>query len=147
MKMTNFKSLPNVFGILLGLILVCLLSVGAELKAQTYGLPLLKSKLDIQTIANDAILKLAEERKQTCTSQDPTAPCNKRIAALMGAYMELLNYIQDQPQLSEYDLLRVIYPITNMHSLAVVPEAVNMSGFNNQQYNIYFIEILDRVKS
>jgi len=147
MKMTKFKSLPNVFGIFLGLILVCFLGSITGLNAQsTYGLPILKSKAEIFQIAETEIKNLQTERTTTCTTQDPTAPCAKRMLALLGAYMDIQTYINDQPQMSEYDILKAVYPITNVHSLAVVPEAVNMSGFNDQKFNIYFVEILDRIK-
>jgi hypothetical protein len=148
MKMTNFKSLQNVFGVFLGLILVFLLSLTSEVKAQgpAYGLPILKTRDQIAQITGEQLLALQNERKQSCQSQDPTEPCAKRLLALMEAYMHIQNYIIDQPNMSEYDIIRAIYPITNMHNLTVVPEAVNMTGFANKQYNVYFIEILDRIK-
>ena len=147
MKMTNFKSLPNVFGIFLGLMLVCLFGVSTGLQAQTsFNLPVLKSKDQIIQIVTAELLVLQEYRKTSCLGQDPTEPCAKRLAALMGAYMDILAYFNDQPQLSPYDVVRNIYPGTNRYNNTVVPEVVNMTGFNNQQYNIYFIEILDRIK-
>jgi len=148
MKMTNFKSLPNVFGIFLGLILVCFLGVGAEIKAQnTYGLPILKPKAEISQIADEQLLLLQEEKKQTCSIPDPAAPCVKRLFALMEAYTALKTYIQDQPWMDEYEMVRAIYPVTNIHNLTVTSQAVNMTGFNNQQYNPYFTEILLRIRS
>lgn len=148
MKMTNFKSLPNVFGIFLGLIMVCLFAVSAELKAQTaYGLPLLKPKAEITQIADAQILVLQEELKLTCTSQDPTAPCVRRIYVLLDAYSALNSYIQGQPWMDEYEMTRAIYPVTNRFNLTVSSAAVNMDGFSNQQYNPYFTEILLRIKS
>lgn len=147
--MTNFKSLPNVFGIFLGFVMVCLLS-SSSLHAQTatYGLPPLKPKAEIDRIAVEVIEFLMNERNvnKNCTTPDPTAPCVKRFQALMESYQALRTYIADQPQWSEYELLRAIYPISNMHSLATVPEAVNMDGFIDKRYNPYFEEILLRLK-
>lgn len=148
MKMTNFKSQPNAFGILLGFVMVCLFSFSLDLSAQaaTYGLPPLKTKGEIDQIATDVIKFLQEDRQVSCTVQDPTAPCVKRFQALMEAYMALRAYIQDQPWMDEYELLRAIYPITNMHNLTVTSEAVNMDGFKDKRYNPYFEEILLRMK-
>ncbi len=148
MKMTNFKSLPNVFGIFLGLILVCLLGASTGLNAQTsYGLPILKPKAEIFQIADQQLQLLAEERKQSCTVQDPNAPCVKRIFALMEAYNHLKNYIQDMPWLDEYEVAKAVYPVTNVYNLTVVSSAVNMDGFDTKQYNPYFTEILLKIRA
>lgn len=148
MKMTNFKSLPKVFGILLGFFMVCLISFTSELMAQgtTYGLPPLKSIAEIDQIADNTIKFLQEDRKINCNVTDPTAPCAKRFQAVMESYMTLRDYIANQPNMTAYDLLRAIYPVSNMHSLATVPEAVNMDGFLDKRYNPYFQEILLALK-
>ncbi len=147
--MTNLKSLPNVFGIFLGLILVCLLGSSTGLSAQTpsYGLPILKSKQEIAQIADEQLLVLQEEKKQSCNIPDPTAPCVKRLFALMEAYTSIKNYMNTQTWMTEYEIVRAIYPVTNVHNLSVQSSAVNMDGFDNKQYNPYFTEILLRIRA
>jgi len=147
MKMTNFKSLPNVFGIFVGLMMMFLgFSTGAN--AQTaFGLPLLKSKAEITQIADEQLLLLQEERKQSCSIQDPSAPCVKRIFSLMEAYTAIKRYFQDQPWMTEYEVVRAAYPLTNSYNLTTVSTAVNMDGFDNKQYNQYFTELLLKIRA
>lgn len=147
MKMTNFKSLPNLFGVFVGLIMVFCVSLSSEVSAQArFGLPILKTKNEIAQVADEQIASLSEERQKSCTIQDPTAPCVKRIFALMESYNLIKGYIIDMPWMNEYEILKAIYPISNMHNLSVLPQIINNEGFDNQQYNPYFTEILLRVK-
>lgn len=146
--MTNFKSLPKVFGVFVGLFMVLLgVSTGVSAQGQTYGLPLLKSKAEIAQIADEQLLLLQEERKQSCSIQDPAAPCVKRIFSLMEGYSAIKRYIQDQPWMNEYEILRAVYPITNSHNLSVQSAAVNMDGFDNKQYNPYYTEMLLKIRA